>query len=147
MSWNKINLRNLKKSTHYNRNTNLDLFLEFIKYNKIISSRSCCWFGTTIKRFLENGGVAAGKTYIHLRNEIPNMDHEYMYKNSDGEVFITSHSYSSNEEIKKSFEKWNDGSFKLTIFGVNKSWYNPYETTLFVITLKDVNVNYYQKND
>ena len=63
-----------------------------------------------------------------------------MYKNRKGEILITSHSYMPDDEIIEKFNEWNDGDFKLTLYGAEKSWYYPNETTLFVITLKDVEV-------
>ena len=140
MRWKKINFNKLKESTRHNSNSNLDLFIKFIENNDIVSSRSGYWLGTTVKRFLENGGKAAGKIDICLKKEIPNMDHEYMYRNKKGEIFITSHSFMPKDVIISKFNEWNDGDFKLTLFGTEKSWYFPNETTLFVITLKDVEV-------
>ena len=140
MQWKKINFNKLNESTQHNSSSNLDLFIEFVENNDIVSSRSGSWLGTTVRRFLENGGIADGNTYIHLRKEITNIDHEYMYKNRKGEILITSHSYMPEDEIIEKFNEWNDGDFKLTLYGAEKSWYYPNETTLFVITLKDVEV-------
>ena len=44
------------------------------------------------------------------------------------------------EMIKDDFDKWNNGKYKLTILGTEKSWYFPGGTVLFVVTLKDVEV-------
>lgn len=36
--------------------------------------------------------------------------------------------------------KWNNGKYRLTILGTEKSWYFPGGTVLFVVTLKDVEI-------
>lgn len=140
MSWKKINNKKLFEATNKCDSSNIEIFKNFVNANYIISYKNGYWHGTTIKRFLENGGRIAGTKYISLKNQIPNIDHEHIYRNIYNDVLIVSHSYNDEDKILEQFNEWNDGSFKIDIFGKEKSWYYPNETTLFVITLKDVQV-------
>jgi len=141
MSWKKINNNNLKVATRSNEFTDFNLFKEFINNNYIITYKSAKWYGTTLHRFMENYGRIAGRVFIDVKKLIPNIDHEHVYRNVHGDIFIVSHTYAEKDDILESFNKWNDGFFKIEIYAKEKSWYYPNNTTLFIITKKDVKVN------
>ena len=142
MKWNKINKKDLVSCTRFIAETKLKLFEQFIDTNYLIEYRNSCWYGTTILRFMENKGRIAGREFISLKQQIPNIEHEYMYRHVYGDIFIISHTSKDKDTIIEDFNNWNDGNYKIDIFGKEKSWYNPNNTTLFVITLKDVKVRF-----
>ena len=152
MKWSKINKKDLVSCTRFIAETKLKLFEQFIDTNYLIEYRNSCWYGTTILRFMENKGRIAGREFISLKQQIPNIEHEYIYRNVYGDIFIISHTSKDEETIIKAahaiekeitldvgqtatltdFNNWNDGNYKIDIFGKEKSWYNPNNTTLFV---------------
>ena len=137
MPWEKVNYNKLHKATCCCNKTNLTILKEFLILNEIESYRKPSWIGTNIKRFLENKGIAAGNTYIHLKMKIPTIiDHCRMYKTKKSDILIVSHSYLPVELIKEEFDNWNNGDFKLSIFGCENN------TNLLVITLKNVEVKF-----
>ena len=142
MAWTKIKRNDLiSVMRHQEGKYDVELFRKFVVDNDLQYALSDIGFGTTIKRFFENGGIQAGKSDLSVKS-IPKMDHYYFYRNSKKEIYLTSNSHSSYESISKDLEQWNDGSFNINIVDSSKSWYWPNETVLIVITLKGVNVKY-----
>ena len=126
----------------YNQGTKSDvkLFEEFAVNNNIEYFRTTVINGP-LYDFMKNGGLDKdGGNEQTLSSKIPNLEHNMMYKNANNQILIVSNSYSDEGKIKEDFDKWNNGKYKLTILGPEKSWYYPGGTVLFVITLKDVEV-------
>ena len=138
--WEKVELANLEFSCNQGNKSDLSLFKEFFNNNEIEYFRTTMIDGP-LYDFMKNGGVdKVGGNEQRLNTKIPNLEHGKIYKNANNQILIVSNSYSDEEKIKEDFDKWNNGKYKFTILGTEKSWYFPGGTVLFVVTLKDVEV-------
>ena len=138
--WEKVEETNLEYCYSQSNKSDVNLFKEFVKNNEIEYFRAAMIDGP-LYDFMKNGGInKEGGNQQRLNTKIPNLEHYMMYKNAKNQILIVSNSYSTEEKIKEDFDKWNNGKYKLTILGADKSWYFPGNTVAFVITLKDVEV-------
>lgn len=137
--WKKVEKDNLKYFCNQGNNSDLNLFKEFVINNEIEYIITTMIKGP-LYDFMKNGVSKEEGNRIWLSSRIPNLEHDSVYKNAKNQIFIVSNSYSDEKKIKDDFDKWNNGKYKLTILGTEKSWYFPGGTVLFVVTLKDVEV-------
>lgn len=138
--WEKVEDASLGYCYSQGNKSDVNLFKEFVNNNGIEYFRPAIIDGP-LYDFMKNGGIdkECGNQQT-LSVKIPNLEHCKMYKNANNQIFIVSNSYSTEEKIKEDFDKWNNGKYKLTILGSDKSWYFPGNTIAFVVTLKDVEV-------
>ena len=127
--WKKVEMKTFGYCYNQGDKSDVKLFEEFAINNNIEYFRTTVINGP-LYDFMKNGGI----------DKAGGNEHSMMYKNTNNQIFIVSNSYSDEEKIKEDFDKWNNGKYKLTILGTEKSWYFPGGTVLFVITLKDVEV-------
>ena len=138
--WEKVEMKTFGYCYNQGDKSDVKLFEEFAVNNNIEYFRTTVINGP-LYDFMKNGGLdKAGGNEQTLGSKISNLEHNMMYKNANNQILIVSNSYSDEEKIKEDFDKWNNGKYKLTILGTEKSWYYPGVTVLFVVTLKDVEV-------
>ena len=138
--WEKVESKTFGYCYNQGNKSDVKLFEEFVENNKIEFFRTTVINGP-LYDFMKNGGIdKVGGNEQTLSSKIPNVEHSMLYKNADNQILIVSNSYSDERKIREDFDKWNNGKYKLTILGTEKSWYYPGATVLFVVTLKDVEV-------
>ena len=138
--WEKVEESNLEYCYNQSNKSDEGLFKEFANNNEIEYFRTTMIDGP-LYDFMKNGGIdKEDGNQQRLNAKIPNLEHCMMYKNAKKQILIVSNSYSTKEKIQQDFDEWNNGNYKLTILGADKSWYFPGVTVVFVITLKDVEV-------
>jgi len=139
MAWTRVTKSNVKQATPYCKNVDYSLLEDFILKNNIVSFRKDIGYGTTVKRFFENGGRSCGCNYLQMESLYghPFIDHYMFFKNRHGDVIFTSQPYAEKDYILEQFNKYFSNEFELEIFDTNKSWYSPGQVILFTIRLKN----------
>lgn len=143
MGWTKINSKTLEYATYPNINNDLSLLSQFIKDNDIVSYREDIGFGTTVRRFFENGGRACGNNELDVRRFFgcTIIDHFMFFKTKSGHIILTSHPYVDVKTIVDEFTSRFSEDFTIEVFESDKSWYNRGQSVLVVIRLK----SFYEK--
>lgn len=138
--WKKINKDIINNIGPKCNMTDFELFKYFLENNDIVEYKKDIGSGVSIRKFFETGGSTRGKKEILIKKELPPrfVDHQMFFRTKTKKVIFTSQVYNLNaNEIEKIFQENFDPDFELKIYNSRESWYNPNETILFSISLKD----------
>jgi len=137
MEWIRITKDNIRNAAFAGEKTRCDLFEAFAKANGIMSYKSDIEYATSLLDFFAKGGKSLGKNELYIKKVCSAADHSRFYKTIDGNIILVAHPYLKEDTISE-FNKAFDCNYKIRVFSSDKSWYRPGETSLVIVTLKDV---------
>ena len=143
MAFEKIK-NDLKSATYTCDYTNYDMFSLFLKKYEIDKYfKNTKIYCKSISNFFKSGRQL-GKTEQDVRAVFDGLiDHCMFYKTKNNKIILTSHIYNlTPEQAKQKFtDNGNNVEFDIEVFDSKESWYNPNETTLVLISLKEKQIS------
>lgn len=137
MGWIKITKNNIDKLPVFCLYSDRAIHKKFIEENHIVAYKKEIGRHSTIKNFFENDGKVAGHNYDPLSAYGAPFDHYCFYRTKTGEILLVMHPYQLLKDGESNLSRLFDNDFEIQILESTKSWYNPGNTLMIVVRLKE----------
>lgn len=130
---------------------NMEIFNRFIKDNNIIKYSNSWLYDYPVGVFYNprlRKGYSHTRSHAHDRyftSRPPYQDHVAILKDVHNNIYFTFQPYREVDVIRGEVDAWcNEYGLKATYYNTTHSWYSTGHTSLIVITLPNVKINYFK---